>query len=77
MQVCSLTLIDFLCDLGPTHLQFDDLVVELGGKDLIGSKLRCSIFQHLNAVTGETAPKKGLVCCIFKSVCNLEMKPAA
>lgn len=51
-------LIDFLCDPGPSHLRFDSLVVELGGKDLTGNKLRCSVFQHPSSVTGKIAPKK-------------------
>lgn len=58
MWVLFLTVIDFLCDLGPSHLVFGCIVVELGGKDLTGSKLRCLIFQYLNSVTGEIAPRK-------------------
>lgn len=50
--------IDFLCDLGPSHLRSDSIVVELSGKDLTGSKLRCSIFQRLSSVTGKIALEK-------------------
>lgn len=65
------SLIDFLCDLGPSHLRFDSIAVELSGKDLTGSKLRCSVFQHLSSVTGERSRGR-LVSCI----CNIEMKAA-
>lgn len=44
MGFLSDSVIDFLCDPGPSHLQFDSVVIELSGKDLTGSKLRCSVF---------------------------------
>lgn len=52
------SIIDLLCDPGPSHLRSDSIVAELGGKDLSGSKLRCSVFQRLSSVTGKTALEK-------------------
>lgn len=56
MQVLFLTWSLIFCVTWGQVTYFDDIVVELGGKDLPGSKLTCSIFRHLRSVSGKIAP---------------------